>query len=51
METKKEIKQKLKDLELALNYVCYDANLIPKLQIVWDKLKLLQECIDKLDKD
>jgi hypothetical protein len=29
-----EIKEKIKDLELALNYVCYDADLIPKLQSV-----------------
>lgn len=42
-----EIKQKVQDLELALNYVCYDANLIPKLQTVWQKLELLQEVVNK----
>ena len=42
-----EIKQKVQDLELALNYVCYDADLIPKLQTVWQKLELLQEVVNK----
>lgn len=42
-----EIKQKVEDLELALNYVCYDADLIPKLQTVWQKLELLQEVVNK----
>jgi len=44
-----EIKEKIKDLELALNYVCYDADLIPKLQTVWQKLELLQEAVNKND--
>lgn len=44
-----EIKEKIKDLELALNYVCYDADLIPKLQTVWQKLELLQEVVNKND--
>ena len=43
----KEIKQKVQDLELALNYVCYDADLIPKLSKVWEKLELLQEVVNK----
>ena len=42
-----EIKQKVQDLELALNYVCYDSDLIPKLQTVWQKLELLQEVVNK----
>jgi hypothetical protein len=42
-----EIKQKLADLELALNYVCYDAALIPKLSKVWDKLELLKAEVNK----
>lgn len=42
-----EIKQKVQDLELALNYVCYDADLIPKLSKVWEKLELLQEVVNK----
>ena len=42
-----EIKQKVQDLELALNYVCYDADLIPKLSKVWEKLELLQEAVNK----
>lgn len=42
-----EIKQKVQDLELALNYVCYDAALIPKLSKVWEKLELLQEVVNK----
>lgn len=42
-----EIKQKVQDLELALNYVCYDASLIPKLTKVWEKLELLQEAVNK----
>jgi len=42
-----EIKQKVQDLELALNDVCYDADLIPKLQTVWQKLELLQEVVNK----
>ena len=42
-----EIKQKVQDLELALNYVCYDAELIPKLSKVWEKLELLQEVVNK----
>jgi hypothetical protein len=42
-----EIKQKVQDLEMALNYVCYDATLIPKLQTVWGKLELLQEAVNK----
>ena len=42
-----DIKQKLQDLELALNYVCYDAELIPKLSKVWEKLELLQEVVNK----
>ena len=44
-----EIKEKIKDLELTLNYVCYDADLIPKLQTVWQKLQLLQEVVNKND--
>ncbi len=43
----KEIKQKVKDLELALNYVCYDATLIPKLNTVCKKLEILQDEINK----
>ena len=43
----KEIKQKVQDLELALNYVCYDADLIPKLSKVWEKLELLQDVVNK----
>jgi ribosomal protein L32 len=42
-----EIKQKLADLELALNYACYDAALIPKLSKVWDKLELLKAEVNK----
>lgn len=41
-----EIKEKVQDLRLALNYVCYDADLIPKLQTVWQKLELLQEVVN-----
>ena len=44
-----EIKEKIKDLELALNYVCYDADLITKLQTVWQKQVLLQEVVNKND--
>lgn len=29
------------------DYVCYDADLIPKLQTVWQKLELLQEVVSK----
>jgi hypothetical protein len=42
-----EIKQKVEDLELELNYVCYDADLIPKLQTVWQKLDSLLEVVNK----
>ena len=42
-----EIKQKVQDLELALNYVCYDAALIPKLSKVWERLEILQEAVNK----
>ena len=42
-----KIEQKVRDLELALNYVCYDASLIPKLSKVWDKLELLKEEVNK----
>jgi hypothetical protein len=40
------IKQKVKDLELALNYVCYNADLIPRLQPVWRALEALQEVVN-----
>jgi len=49
MTTKEDIKQRLKDLELELNAVCYDAELIPKLRPVWDKLVLLNEYVEDFD--
>jgi hypothetical protein len=49
MTTKEEIKQRLKDLALELNAVCYDAELIPKLRSVWDKLVLLNEYVEDFD--
>jgi len=49
MSTISEIKEKLKDLTLELNSVCYNSNLIPQLQTVWDKLNLLEESIEKFD--
>ena len=39
------IKELVKDLELQLNYACYDEDLIPKLSSVWDKLFLLKEAL------
>lgn len=42
-----EIKQKVQDIELALNHVCYDAALIPKLSKLREKLEILQEAVNK----
>lgn len=49
MTTKEEIKQRLKDLALELNAICYDAAMIPKLRPVWDKLVLLQQYVEDFD--
>ena len=42
-----EIKQAIKDLELQLNYICYDPVMIKKLSPLWDKLETLQEVVNK----
>jgi hypothetical protein len=40
------VKEKIRDLQFALNSVCYDADLIQKLEQVWDKFNLLKELIE-----
>lgn len=50
MTTKEEIKQRLNDLALELNYyMCYDPNIFSKLQPIWDKLTLLRESVEDFD--
>lgn len=49
MTTKEEIKQRLMDLTLELNAICYDAAMIPKLRPVWDKLVLLLQYVEDFD--
>lgn len=49
VEFKKDILERLKKLELALNYVCYDITLIPKYTALWDKIEILENYIEKLD--
>ena len=40
------VKEKIRDLEFALNSVCYDVDIIQKLEQVWDKFNLLKELIE-----
>ena len=42
------IKEKLKELELQLNYVCYDKELITRLSKVWSAYYELKSEVDKL---
>jgi hypothetical protein len=40
------VKEKIRDLQFALNSVCYDVDIIQKLEQVWDKFNLLKELIE-----
>ena len=43
------IQEKLKELELQLNYVCYDKELITRLSKVWDAYYDLKSEVKKLN--
>lgn len=43
------IQEKLKELELQLNYVCYDTELITRLSRVWDAYYDLKSEVEKLN--
>lgn len=43
------IQEKLKELELQLNYVCYDEELITRLSKVWDAYYDLKSEVEKLN--
>ena len=42
------IQEKLKELELQLNYVCYDKKLITRLSKVWDAYYDLKNEVKKI---
>jgi len=43
------IQEKLKELELQLNYICYDKELITRLSKVWDAYYDLKSEVKKLN--